>query len=156
MPESEDDRAAMPIQHTFSRSSLVALGLLLMGLAGCKGGAESTSNAVPGPDLASRGQLTAERVCGFCHQVTPDRPSAIEAAAPSFMEIANLPGRNRDYLRQFTGEEHLVETVGPRPVPMPTTLLTPEEREEVIAYILSFQENPATGTKPPVKLEPFE
>ena len=111
---------------------------------------------MPGPDLAERGQITAERVCGFCHQVVPTRGSAVEAAAPSFMEIANLPGRNRNYLRQFTGEKHMVDTIGTKPVPMPTTLLTPDEREEVIAYILSFQTDPETGRKPPVKLEPFE
>lgn len=147
----------MPTRRIFSNSLLVAFGLSSLALAGCKGGAESEpGTAVPGPDLAQRGQMTAERVCGYCHQVTPDRLSMIEAAAPSFMEIANLPGRNRNYLRQFTGERHLVETIGPRPVPMPTELLTPEEREEVIAYILSFQQDPSTGTKPPVKLEPFE
>jgi hypothetical protein len=39
---------------------------------------------------------------------------------------------------------------------MPTTLLTPEEREEVIAYLLSFQTDPEIGNQPWKKLEPFE
>jgi hypothetical protein len=129
--------------------------LMVIGIAACAP-EPRVIDVVPGPNLAERGQMTAERVCGYCHQVVATRPSAIEAAAPSFMEIANLPGRNRDYLRQFTGERHLVDTIGPRPVPMPTTLLTPEEREEVVAYILAFQQDPATGRLPPVKLEPFE
>jgi hypothetical protein len=111
---------------------------------------------LPGLSLTERGEMAAERMCAFCHQVTPDRPPTVEAAAPSFMEIANAPGRNREYLRQFTGEEHLVETLGPQRMTMPTTLLSPEEREEVIAYLLSFQRDPEIGRQPWKKLEPFE
>jgi hypothetical protein len=111
---------------------------------------------VPGLSLVERGQITAERMCAFCHQVTPDRAPTVEAAAPSFMEIANAPGRNRDYLRQFTGEEHLVETLGDKRMTMTTTFLSPEEREEVIGYLLSFQKDPETGRLPWKKLEPFE
>lgn len=131
----------------------VALGFLAVACA------DDPSNKpldLPGLSLAERGQMAADRMCAFCHQVTPDRPPAVEAAAPSFMEIANAPGRNREYLRQFTGEEHLVETLGPQRMTMPTTLLTPEEREEVIAYLLSFQTDPDIGKQPWKKLEPFE
>lgn len=137
------------------RSLLLAA---LIGLSGCAdlSGRPANRAIIPGPDLAARGQITAERVCGFCHQVVASRPSAIEAAAPSFMEVANLPGRNRAYLRQFTGRRHMVETLGDRPVPMPTDVLSPEEREEVIAYILSFQTDPEIGKLPPTPLEPFE
>lgn len=131
------------------------LAFLVLAVAAC---AEDQSKPLnlPGLSLAERGQMAAERMCAFCHQVTPDRPAAVEAAAPSFMEIANAPGRNREYLRQFTGEEHLVETLGPQRMTMPTTLLTPEEREEVIAYLLSFQTDPEIGKQPWKKLEPFE
>ncbi len=111
---------------------------------------------IPGLSIVERGEMVADRMCAFCHQVNPDRPPAIEAAAPSFMEIANAPGRNREYLRQFATETHLVETLGPQGVTMPTTLLTPEEREEVISYLLSYQDDPETGRQPWKKLEPFE
>lgn len=105
---------------------------------------------------AERGAGVAERTCSLCHQVTAARPSRQEAAAPSFMEIANLPGRNRDYLRRFATQRHVVETVGePRPV-MPTVTLSPEDREDVIAYILAFQRPDAPASAPPEKLEPFE
>jgi hypothetical protein len=136
------------------RSRVLAASLAL-GLAAC---AEEQSKPLdlPGLSLVERGQIAAERMCAFCHQVTPNRPAAVEAAAPSFMEIANAPGRNREYLRQFTGEEHLVETLGPQRMTMPTTLLTPEEREEVIAYLLSFQTDPEIGNQPWKKLEAFE
>jgi cytochrome c2 len=111
---------------------------------------------IPGLSVAERGEMVADRMCAFCHQVNPEKPPAVEAAAPSFMEIANAPGRNREYLRQFATEEHLVETLGPQRITMPTTLLSPEEREEVIAYLLSYQKDPETGRQPFKKLEPFE
>lgn len=107
-------------------------------------------------EAAARGALVADRTCSLCHQVSVAKPSAQEAAAPSFMEIANLPGRNRDYLRRFATQRHVVETVGePKPV-MPTVLLSPEDREDVVAYILSFQRPDAPTAEPARKLEPFE
>jgi hypothetical protein len=115
----------------------------------------STTSTVPATPMA-KGQAASERACALCHQVVPDKPSQVEAAAPSFMEIANLPGRNRNYLRQFMVERHNVETLGETKVPMPTESLDPDEREDVIAYLLTFQTDPATGDKPPTKLEPFE
>jgi mono/diheme cytochrome c family protein len=105
---------------------------------------------------AMRGKDVAERHCVACHQVTPDQPSAIEAAAPSFMEIANLDGRSREYLRQFATRTHIVETLGQPGVPMPTIILTPEEREDVVAYILIFSKDPSRQSLPPTKLEPFQ
>jgi mono/diheme cytochrome c family protein len=105
---------------------------------------------------AMRGKDVAERHCSACHQVTPDTPSGIEAAAPSFMEIANLDGRSRDYLRQFATRTHIVETLGQPGVPMPTIILSPEEREDVVAYILTFSKDPARQNLPPTKLEPFQ
>jgi hypothetical protein len=136
--------------------SRVALAAAVAALAACAEEKAPPPFDLPGLSLVERGQMTAERMCGFCHQVTPDRPPTVEAAAPSFMEIANAPGRNRDYLRQFTGEEHLVETLGDKRMTMTTTFLSPEEREEVIAYILSFQKDPETGRQPWKKLEAFE
>jgi mono/diheme cytochrome c family protein len=105
---------------------------------------------------AAHGREVAERSCSACHQVVPDQPSGIEAAAPSFMEIANLPGRSRDYLRQFATRTHIVETLGQPGVPMPTIILTPEEREDVVAYILTFSKDPSRQNLPPTKLEPFQ
>ena len=107
-------------------------------------------------EAAARGALVAEQTCSLCHQVSASKPSQQEAAAPSFMEIANLPGRNRDYLRRFATQRHVVETVGePKPV-MPTVLLSPEAREDVIAYILAFQRADAPAAEPAKKIEPFE
>lgn len=129
----------------------------LLALASCT--QPQTATAPASASLGTpvgRGQVTAERVCGFCHQVVLTRPSAIEAAAPSFMEIANLPGRNRNYLRQFMVERHNVDTLGEPKVPMPTETLTADEREDVIAYLLTFQTDPKRANEPPTPLEPFE
>ena len=143
------------------RPALVAA--LLLALAACAPEEEKPAPGARPPEAAPeqasparRGATVARRSCAFCHQVAPDRPSAVEAAAPSFMEIANLPGRSREYLRDFATSEHMVETLGDPPVAMPTIGLSPEEREDVIAYILQFQRDPATGRMNPVELEPFE
>ena len=113
--------------------------------------------AGPAPMSATeRGRAIAERDCAHCHQVLPDRPPGREVAAPSFMEVANLPGRNRAYLRGFATRRHVVETMGePRPV-MPTFFLSPEEREDAIAFILSYQRPDAPRDAEPEPVEPFE
>ena len=124
-------------------------------LFACAGEPQQSPGGEP-REAAARGALIAERTCSLCHQVSATKPSQQEAAAPSFMEIANLPGRNRDYLRRFATQRHVVETVGePKPV-MPTVLLSPEDREDVVAYILAFQRPDAPAAEPPKKLEPFE
>lgn len=134
--------------------------LLILGLASALWSCAEPGVKPPSPESlgtpTGRGQATAERVCGFCHQVVLTRPSAIEAAAPSFMEIANLPGRNRGYLRQFMVERHNVDTLGEPRVPMPTETLTADEREDVIQYLLTYQKDPERAKLPPTKLEPFE
>jgi mono/diheme cytochrome c family protein len=132
------------------------LAILSLGaaLAACADAPRSGTSADATP--TTKGKATAQRMCGLCHQVVPEKPSEIEAAAPSFMEIANLPGRNRRYLRQFMVERHNVETLGEQNVPMPTESLNADEREDVIAYLLGFQTDPAKGDLPPTKLEPFE
>ena len=135
------------------RLALLALPLL----AACA--PEAPPAAAPAPPVATaaeRGRAVAERTCAFCHQVLPDRASTQEVAAPSFMEVANLPGRNRGYLRGFATRRHVVETLGePRPV-MPTVFLSPEEREDVIAFLLSYQRPDAPSDAAPEPVEPFE
>jgi hypothetical protein len=152
----------MPVvKHPSIRRPLLAVPLLVLPLlAGCAPGERPAAPAealAPAPVSAvERGLLVAERGGALCHQVLPDRPPAQEAAAPSFMEIANLPGRNRGYLRGFATRRHVIETLGePRPV-MPTVFLSPEEREDVIAFILSYQRPDAPSDAAPEPVEPFE
>jgi mono/diheme cytochrome c family protein len=134
-----------------------ALGAATL-LAGCVAAAPSppAPPAVAIETGAERGAMVALGACARCHQVRPDRPSAQEAAAPSFMEIANLAGRNRDYLRRFATQRHLVRSVGQTPTVMPTLALTPEDREDVIAFILSYRRPDAPVGEAPEPIEAFE
>lgn len=129
-------------------------------LAGCVAAPPPAATpAPPAPVVetaAARGAMVALGACARCHQVRPDRPSAQEAAAPSFMEIANLPGRTRDYLRRFATQRHVVRSVGePAPV-MPTLFLAPEDREDVIAFLLTYRRPDAPDGEAPEPVEAFE
>jgi hypothetical protein len=92
----------------------------------------------PGPSVTVGG-LVAERMCAYCHRISPRRESEIEAGAPSFMEIANRPGRDAAFLREFASQTHIVTSAGNPPMAMSTIVLTPMSREDVIAYILSLK-----------------
>lgn len=98
----------------------------------------SAQQAPPAPS-ATIGALVAERMCSYCHRIAPGRESDIEAGAPSFMEIANRPGRDAAFLRSFATELHLVTSVGNPPVVMPTAVLTPQSRDDVVAYIIGLK-----------------
>jgi len=150
-----------PVTPASIRRALLCLPLLALPvLAGCAPEplpAPGAGEPPPAPMSAvERGRAVAARGCALCHQVLPDLPPAQEVAAPSFMEVANLPGRNRGYLRGFATRRHVVETMGePKPV-MPTFFLSPEEREDVIAFILFYQRPDAPSHAPPEPIEPFE
>lgn len=112
------------------------LALPLLALLGCA--------AVDGRSHgdAERGRRTAEAWCSECHRIAPDQPSGARpghilpppVAAPSFMSIAARPYADTTYLQQFMGELHL---------PMPTFRLSPAERDDVIAYLLSLRDSGA-------------
>jgi cytochrome c2 len=101
--------------------------------------AQAQQYGLPAPS-PTMGELVAQRMCAFCHAISPGRPSEIEAEAPSFMEIAKRPGRDAAYLRAFANETHLVTSAGNPPMVMPTAILTAMSREDVVAYILSLKD----------------
>lgn len=111
----------------------------------------------PAADAASaqRGKEVADRYCAVCHAVTPAQAPAIKSAGPGFAEIANRPGRNRANLTRFMSEWHELGKIDMPGVPMPTILLTAEQRADVISYILTMQLNQSTGNQPPIGLRPF-
>jgi mono/diheme cytochrome c family protein len=137
-------------------SPLAALVLI----AGCVAPPPPAPQRVAAPDpfatAAERGAMVALNACARCHQVRPDRPSGQEAAAPSFMEIANLAGRSQDYLRRFATTRHVVRTVGEPQPTMPALFLSPEDREDVIAFIRSYRRSDAPDGEAPEPLEAFE
>jgi mono/diheme cytochrome c family protein len=137
-------------------SPLAALVLV----AGCVAPPAPAPPIMPASDpfatAAERGAMVALNACARCHQVRPDRPSGQEAAAPSFMEVANLAGRSPDYLRRFATTRHVVRTVGEPQPTMPTLFLSPEDREDVIAFIRSYRRSDAPDREAPEPLEAFE
>jgi len=115
---------------------LLAASTTLLLLAACASQEEATSanslqgRAIPSVQVAvdrDRGLDVAQRWCASCHQVEP--LGSRRTAAPSFMEIAQDPGKDRTWLETFMGEDHL---------PMPTFRLYPDEQAHVIAYIESL------------------
>lgn len=126
----------------------------LVALAGCAP-RESASDAAARTASAQRGKETSDRYCAICHAVTPGQATGIKTAGPGFAEVANRPGRNRANLTRFMSEWHELGKIDMPGVPMPTILLTAEQRADVISYILSMQLNQTTGNQPPVGLRPF-
>ena len=112
----------------FSRSFAAALALAA-GLAGCMD---------IGDGNPRRGRQVADLWCSECHRVAPDQPTGARpghvlpplVVAPSFMAIATRPGTDAASLRRFMADVH---------PPMPTYRLTEDERDDVIAHILSLR-----------------
>ena len=102
-------------------------------LAACTGGGGTASVG----DVRN-GRKVADLWCSECHRVAPDQPSGARPGhtlpppvdAPSFMTVAARPGVDAASLSTFLDDLHL---------PMPTFRLSPEERRDVTAYILSLR-----------------
>jgi mono/diheme cytochrome c family protein len=78
---------------------------------------------------SARGRALAERYCARCHSIAPGRTGG-EPGIPSFMRMAADPEQTRASLRQFITLPHFE---------MPPPVLTREEVDDVIAYILSLR-----------------
>jgi mono/diheme cytochrome c family protein len=90
-------------------------------------------------DQISEGASMARDACSACHQVSPqqkppppvfDRDQEVGIAAPSFMKIARNPRMSAARLRKVIAEPHY---------PMREQMLDPEDRNALIAYILSLR-----------------
>lgn len=79
----------------------------------------------------SAGRSLAEDVCASCHAV--DAEATPDAEVPSFQSIADTPGMTSRALTVWLTTFHPERT-------MPAINLTQDEREDVIAYILSLAE----------------
>jgi cytochrome c len=75
------------------------------------------------------GSRLAESWCGACHVVAPRRVQPGDAA-PSFQAIAKLDSTSALSLKVFLRTSHQ---------DMPNYQLTPEEADNIIAYILSLK-----------------
>ena len=73
----------------------------------------------------------AQQVCSECHAIRRGQVRSPNSRSPTFLELATAPG--------MTAAALLVALTTPH-AGMPMFLLTAEQRENVIAYILSLKE----------------
>jgi mono/diheme cytochrome c family protein len=77
------------------------------------------------------GLAEARQVCSECHAIQKGQVPSPNSKSPTFVELANAPG--------MTAVALLVALTTPH-AGMPMFILTTEQREDVIAYILSLKE----------------
>jgi mono/diheme cytochrome c family protein len=79
---------------------------------------------------ARAGKTYAERVCSECHAVRAGQSLSPHNRAPSFQTVANAPGMTSTALRVWFQSPH---------PSMPNLLLTGEQSDDLVAYILSLR-----------------
>ncbi|MGF1608375.1 MAG: c-type cytochrome [Kiloniellales bacterium] len=97
-------------------------GLLALAAAAAQG------QDSPGDRVA--GRQFALQVCAECHLVAAEQLLDPLVGAPPFYEIAERPSTTALSLRVFFRTPHL---------DMPNLMLTPQETDDVITYILSLK-----------------
>jgi hypothetical protein len=63
-----------------------------------------------------------------------------EVRIPTFMEIASRPKMSKEFLHQFIRSTHWDPSLAPTTI-MPPPLISKEEVEEIIAYILTLKKS---------------
>ena len=93
-------------------------------LAGCQAVAKEhlPGDPVGGADLA-------REVCAECHLVSEDQ-MVDPAVGPSLLEVAEHPATTEMSLRAFLQTPHAT---------MPDLMLSPEETDDIIAYLLTLK-----------------
>ena len=82
-------------------------------------------------DIAA-GHAFAREACNACHVIEPEEQASRKLViGPAFRDIANTSGMTATALQAFLQTSH------PK---MPNLILTPEEKADVIAYILSLRD----------------
>jgi hypothetical protein len=77
------------------------------------------------------GEATAERLCAECHAVRWSDRWRSRSNAPSFVAIAAVPGMSATALRVALQTSHRS---------MPNIVLPADERDDIVAYILSLRQ----------------
>lgn len=81
-----------------------------------------------------RGLAYAERICSECHAVRSSGDVSRNPAATPFRVVANQPGINERALVVFLSTPHRN---------MPNILVSGQDRDDLIAYILSLRRTPS-------------
>jgi len=110
-----------------SMRTIACVSLLAAFLAGCVGVARSMDEDAG----VARGEAVVAQWCAECHAIPGVRaPRETPGEGPSFREIAQRPDRDARYFTAFLREDHF---------PMTTYRLFEQEREDVVAYLLSLR-----------------
>ena len=114
------------------RSQAITSGLRMRRLAWLIGAVWVTGGPAAAQDLPGDpvgGADLAREVCAKCHLVTEDQ-MVDPAVGPSLFEVAEHPATTEMSLRAFLQTPHAT---------MPNLMLTPEETDDVIAYLLTLK-----------------
>ena len=84
------------------------------------------------PGNAAAGKRFSMGVCAECHMVAVGQSGLYRSDAPPFPDIANLPSTTVLSLRVFLQTPHAKRS-------MPDLVLTEDQMDDVIAYILSLR-----------------
>lgn len=90
-------------------------------------GGHAAAQDLPGDPVT--GASLAREVCAKCHLVAEDQ-MVDPAVGPSLFEVAEHPATTEMSLRAFLQTPHAT---------MPNLMLTPEETDDVIAYLLTLK-----------------
>jgi mono/diheme cytochrome c family protein len=88
------------------------------------------AQGLPG-DPEAGGEL-ARDVCAVCHIVSDDQLHDPDVGAPTFFEVVDHPPVTALSLRVFLRTPHAT---------MPDLILTPDETDDIISYILTLKED---------------
>jgi mono/diheme cytochrome c family protein len=88
----------------------------------------SIAQPLPGDPLV--GGKLAREVCAGCHIVSDDQLVDPDVGAPTFFDVVADPSVSELSLRAFLRTSHAT---------MPNLILTPQETDDIIAYILSLR-----------------
>jgi cytochrome c len=81
-------------------------------------------------DQSNAGHALAIQICTQCHAVDKQSGHSPAIAAPRFEDVANSPGMTAAALKAFFQTSHRT---------MPNVILTSDQMDELIAYILSLK-----------------
>lgn len=98
------------------------MALFLLGL-------HNAGGAVIASDSATAGHRLAEAWCKTCHAIEASTAGTLNAA-PDFVRVANQPSTTALALKAFLRTSH---------PSMPNLVLTPEQADDIVNYILSLK-----------------
>jgi cytochrome c len=113
------------------KSTHIALALLLGAAALSAVRMHEASGAAPGADSISAGHRLAEAWCKTCHAIGSDLSGA-PRPGPDFVKVANMTSTTELALKVFLRTTH---------PSMPNIVLTPEQTDNLVTYILSLRRN---------------